>query len=144
MRYSADDLKKYRYYQGVRWIWSVREILARADLDPLDADDIDHSLGMAQIGLFYAGFGNDQHECPVDFGPDWEPEARDDLDTYSNGRPVTTTVEWDGGEHTQVWHPDPFHADNFSQVLLIKQQPPGWRIAIIGEHGALGHLETDN
>lgn len=144
MRYSADDYKKYTYAQAVRWIWSVREIVARVNLDALDADDIDHLLGFIQIGLYTGAFTNSEDEYPVDIGADWVPESRDDLDIYDDGRPVTTTVEWDGGQHTQVWHPDPFHPDNFSQVLLLKQQAPGWRIAIICQHAVLDHLETDS
>jgi hypothetical protein len=145
MRYSADDFKKYTYYTSARWIWCVREILARVDLDTMDADDINHLLGTAQIGLYHAGFANNENECLGDFDADCEPESRDDLNTYDDGRPVTTTVEWDGGQHTQVWHPDPLHPGNFSQVLWLKQQTPAaWRIALIGENGVLDHLVTES
>jgi hypothetical protein len=53
------------------------------------------------------------------------PAARtDDLDLnhYSDGRQVATTLRWPDGWYTHVWHRDPLHPDNRpGQVLELQE-----------------------
>jgi hypothetical protein len=102
------------------------------------------SLGQLELWLYLAAFVDDD-----DAGNeiDWsvrELIGGDAVNTYSDGRPVATTIRWDRGWVTHIWHPDPLHPSNRpGQVFDLEEESGCRRRLIITAPGILDTFETD-
>jgi hypothetical protein len=70
--------------------------------------------------------------------------GEDAVNTYSDCRPVSTTIRWDDGWVTHVWHPDRLHPSNRpGQVFDLEEESGCRRRLIITAPGILDTFETD-
>jgi hypothetical protein len=142
---SPADYKKYLYAKGVHRIRRIEDTLDRLDLDDEIDNDIKCSLDSVQSFLYLAAFVEDDTTMKNEVASAIDLESRSDLNTYSDGRPVNTTIRWDGGYVTHVWHPDPMHADNCpGQIRELEEESwPCRRKLIITAPGIIDTFETD-
>jgi hypothetical protein len=112
IHYTPRDYKKYLYALGVQRLGRLHDI----GEEFVDEEQLGYSihaeLGDIAAWLYRCAFVDDDE---IVAGVRGIPAARtrdESLNCYSDGRPVATTLHWDGGWHTHVWHPDPLHPDN--------------------------------
>lgn len=94
--YNCDDHKKFMYALCAR---DIRRLAAMVDRANLDADirvEMDSALEQLEARLFLFAFADDATGTLVG-----------DVDRYSDGRPVTTTIDWGGAFATLVHSPHP-------------------------------------
>jgi hypothetical protein len=142
--YPAEDYKKYVYALGKHRVRRLYDSVGGLDLDLDTSADITCSLGQLEMWLHLAAFVDDDDACN-DMG--WHVRhlmGGDAVNTYSDGRPVATTIRWDGGWVTHVWHPDPLHPSNRpGQVFDLEEESGCRRRLIITAPGILDTFETD-
>ena len=140
--YPIEDYKKYIYALGIHRVRRLYD--AFAGLDPETSDDVTSSLRQLEMWLFLAAFVDDD-DASNDMG--WHVRdlmGGDAVNTYSDCRPVATTIRWDGGWVTHVWHPDPLHPSNRpGQVFDLEEESGCRRRLIITAPGILDTFETD-
>lgn len=164
--YTTGDYKKYVYAQGKRPIWRIQEIITALDgahgFDSEDGNDLAYMLANAGYYLWLAAFVDDHRQADAEkqrgiaWGPahpatDPNPEAKAHkaADTYSDGRPVTTTFRFgDGADDyvTHVWHPDPLHPDNRPGAVIEFSQGPfpfRYRHLIVTAPGIIDTYKSD-
>ena len=151
--YPTGDYKKYIYAQGKQRISRIREIIAALESSNIcnieDAQDLDSLLVNVVYVLWCAAFVDDHRQAddcaqwrigwpPTHPVPDPKPDegrALEAADTYSDGRPVTTTFRHGDAEDeyvTHVWHPDPLHPDNRpGGVIEFSQGPYPFRYGVV-------------
>jgi hypothetical protein len=107
--------------------------------------DITCSLRQLEMWLYLAAFVDDDEAYNDMGGHLCNLMAGDAVNTYSDGRPVATTIRWDGGWVTHVWHPDPLHPSNRPGQVLDLEEESGRcrRRLIITAPGILDTFETD-
>jgi hypothetical protein len=143
--YPTEDYKKYIYALGKQRVRRLYDSVGMLDVDPEISDDITCSLGQLELWLYLAAFvdddeaGNERGWNVQDLG------SGDAVNSYSDGRPVATTVRWDGGWVTHVWHPDPQHPSNRPGQVFDLEEESGCcrRRLIITAPGILDTFETD-
>jgi hypothetical protein len=100
--YTTEDCKKYSYALCLGDLRRVYAVIRRLNLDPETELKIACLLEQAEIRLFAAAF--------IDTSQ-WFEEGGNEVvvhhGAYSDGRPVQTRVEWEGGYATVVHPPDP-------------------------------------
>jgi hypothetical protein len=142
--YPTEDYKKYIYALGVHRVRRLYDSVGGLDLDLETSDDVTSSLRQIEMWLFLAAFVDDD-DASNDMG--WHVRdlmGGDAVNTYSDGRPVATTIRWDGGWVTHVWHPDPLHPLNRpGQVFDLEEESGCPRRLIITAPGILDTFETD-
>ncbi len=142
--YPTEDYKKYIYALGKHRVRRLHNAVGTLDLDLETSDDVTSSLRQAEMWLFLAAFVDDDDACNEMGWDVWDLMAGDAVNTYSDGRPVATTIQWDGGWVTHVWHPDPLHPSNRpGQVLDLEEESGCRRRLIITAPGILDTFETD-
>jgi hypothetical protein len=114
------------------------------DLDRDTSTDITCSLGQLKLWFYLSAFVDDD-DASNDMGWHVRDLMREDaVNTYSDGHPVATTIRWDGGWVTHVWHPDPLHPSNRpGQVFDLEEELGSRRRLIITAPGILDTFETD-
>ena len=108
----AEDYKKYIFALGRHRVRRLHDSVRTLDLDPDIGNDITCSLDQLELWLYLAAFVDDDN-AGNEIG--WNVRdliSGDAVNTYSDGRPVATTIRWDGGWVTHVWHPDSLHPAN--------------------------------
>jgi len=143
--YPTEDYKKYIYALGMHRVRRVCDSVGGLDLDPEASDDFTYSMHQIQM-LFYLAAFVDDDDASNDMGWHVRDLMRGDaVNTYSDGRPVATTIQWDGGWVTQVWHPDPLHPSNRpGQVFDLEEESGRCRKRLImTAPGILDTFETD-
>jgi hypothetical protein len=142
--YTTEDYKKYFYALGMHRVRRVCDSVGGLDLDPEASDDVTYSMHQIQMWLYLAAFVDDD-----DAGNEMGWNLRDliggdAVNTYSDGRPVATTIRWDGGWVTHVWHPDPQHPSNQpGQVFDLEEESGSRRRLIITAPGILDTFVSD-
>ena len=130
--YTTEDYKKYIYALGMHRVRRLYDSVATLGVDIDISTDITCSLGQLELWLYLAAFVDDD-----DAGNEMGWNLRDliggdAVNTYSDGRPVATTIRWDGGWVTHVWHPDPQHPSNQpGQVFDLEEESWSRRRLII-------------
>ena len=152
--YTAADYKKYVYAKGVHRIGRINEIVEALDsthgFDPEMTNDLGHQLDEVQRWLWLAAFCDDDDHTESECERMANPEAQKAADTYSDGRPVTTTFRFGDGDHdyvTHVWHPDPLHPRNRAGTVIEFSEGPypfRWRQLIVTAPGLIDTLEEDD
>ena len=152
--YTAADYKKYVHAKGVHRIGRINEIIDALDsahgFDPEVTNDLGYQLDEAQMWLWLAAFCDDDDHTKSEYERMADPEAQKAADTYSDGRPVTTTFRFGDGDHdyvTHVWHPDPLHPRNRSGAVIEFSEGPypfRWRQLIVTAPGVIDTLEEDD
>lgn len=142
--YPTEDYKKYIYALGMQRIRRLYDSMGGLDLDIDTSTDIVCSLGQLEMWLYLAAFV-DHDDARNDMGRHLRDlMGGDAVNTYSDGRPVATTIRWDGGWVTHVWHPDPQHPSNRpGQVFDLEEESGSQRRLIITAPGILDTFETD-
>ena len=143
--YPTEDYKKYIYALGMHRVRRLYDSVGGLDLDVDTSTDIVCSLGQLEMWLYLAAFV-DHDDARNDVGRHLRDlMGGDAVNTYSDGRPVATTIRWDGGWVTHVWHPDPLHPSNQPGRVLDLEEESGWcrRRLIITAPGILDTFETD-
>jgi len=142
--YPTEDYKKYIYALGKHRVRRLHDSVGTLDLHPDISNDITCSLDQVEMWLYLAAFVEDD-DVGNEIG--WSMTdlmAGDAVNTYSDGRPVTTTIRWDGGWVTHVWHPDPLHPSNCpDQVFDLEEESGSRRRLVITALGILDTVETD-
>jgi hypothetical protein len=156
--YSTEDYKKYIYAHVAHRIGRIGDTVNRLELDADTEEELVCSLIQVQWFLYHAAFVDDEDaakevvaayvdddDAAEEVGCALDLMRRSDLNTYSDGRPVTTTIRWDGGYVTHVWHPDPMHPDNRpGQVRNLQEESwPCRRKLVITAPGIIDTFETD-
>jgi hypothetical protein len=142
--YPTEDYKKYIYALGIHRLKRLYDVVGDLDVDLRTSDDVTSSLCQVEVWLFLAAFVDDD-----DASNDIDRHVRDlmgkdAVNTYSDGRTVATTIRWDGGWVTHVWHPDPLHPSNRpGQVFDLEEESGCRRRLIITAPGILDTFETD-
>jgi hypothetical protein len=142
--YPTEDYKKYIYALGMHRVRRLYDVFGGLDPDLETTNDGMCSLGQLELWLYLAAFIDDD-----DAGNDMGWHVRDliggdAVNAYSDGRAVATTIRWDGGWVTHVWHPDPLHPSNRpGQVLDLEEESGCRRRLIITAPGILDTFETD-
>jgi hypothetical protein len=142
--YPTEDYKKYIYALGMQRVRRLCDLFGGLDPDVETTNDGMCSLGQLQLWLYLAAFVDDD-EAGNEIGWNVRDLIRGDaVSTYSDGRPVATTIRWDGGWVTHVWHPDPQHPSNQpGQVFDLEEELRSRRRLIIAAPGILDTFETD-
>jgi hypothetical protein len=142
--YPTEDYKKYIYALGMHRVRRLYDTVGGLDLVSETSDDITCSLRQLQVWLYLAAFVDDD-DAGNEMGWNVMDLIRGDaVNTYSDGRPVATTIRWDGGWVTHVWHPDPSHPSNQpGQVFDLEEESGSRRRLIITAPGILDTFETD-
>lgn len=126
--YTNDDYKKYAHAQCVKHVERVWRLLEASKLGSAGTFCTD-VLWDLDRWLHRVAFidNDDQAEAHDDwvmaqiraYPPGQSPglaRQKRDVNTYSDGRPVSTTIRFGPDEDvhfvTHVWHPDPLHPDN--------------------------------
>jgi hypothetical protein len=143
--YATEDYKKYIYALGKQRVRRLHDSVGTFDADIEISNDLTCSLGQLEMWLFLAAFVDDD-DASNDMG--WHVRdlmGGDAVNTYSDCRPVSTTIRWDGGWVTRVWHPDPLHPSNRPGQVLDLEEESGRcrRRLIITAPGILDTCETD-
>jgi hypothetical protein len=142
--YATEDYKKYIHALGMHRVRRLYDSVGGLDLDVDTSTDIVCSLGQLEMWLYLAAFVDDD-DAYHDMG--WQLRdlmGGDAVNTYSDGRPVATTIRWDGGWATHVWHPDPLHPSNRQgQVFDLEEESLSRRRLIITAPGIVDTFETD-
>jgi hypothetical protein len=142
--YPREDFKKYICALGRHRIERLYDLFGGLDPDMETTNDGMCSLGQLELWLYLAAFVDDD-DVGNEIG--WSMTdlmAGDAVNTYSDGRPVTTTIRWDGGWVTHVWHPDPLHPSNCpDQVFDLEEESGSRRRLVITALGILDTVETD-
>jgi len=142
--YPREDFKKYICALGRHRIERLYDLFGGLDPDLETTNDGMCSLGQLQLWLYLAAFVDDD-QAGNEIG--WNVRdliSGDAVNTYSDGRPVATTIRWDGGWVTHVWHPDPQHPSNQpGQVFDLEEESWSRRRLIITAPGILDTFETD-
>lgn len=94
--YNCEDHKKFVYALCARDIRRLAAMVDRASLDVNARSEIDCALEQLEARLFLFWFADDATGRFVG-----------DVDRYSDGRPVMTTINWGHGFATLVHCPDP-------------------------------------
>ena len=142
--YTTEDYKKYVFALGVHRVRRLHDVAESLDLDLETSDDVTSSLRQVEMWLFLAAFVDDD-DAGDEIG--WNVRdlmGGDEVNTYSDGRPVATTIRWNGGWVTHVWHPDPLHPSNRpGQVFDLEEESGCRRRLIITAPGILDTFDTD-
>ena len=142
--YTTEDYKKYVYALGKHRVRRLYDSVATLGVDIDISTDITCSLGQLELWLYLAAFVDDD-DAGDEIG--WNVRdliSGDAVNTYSDGRPVATTIRWDGGWVTHVWHPDPSHPSNRpGQVFDLEEESGSRRRLVITALGILDTFETD-
>ena len=143
--YPTEDYKKYICALGRHRVRRLYDLVGTLDVDLEISDDITCSLGQLELWLYLAAFVDDD-DAGNEIG--WDVRdlmGGDAVNTYSDGRPVATTIRWDGGWVTHVWHPDPLHPSNQPGRVFDLEEESGRcrRRLIITAPGILDTFETD-
>jgi DNA-binding MarR family transcriptional regulator len=109
--YTTEDYKKYIFAEGRAYIARIGDVIEALnehhDLDQENYEDLTCMLDQAICYLNRAAFADD-HGQPL--------RTVEEVSTFDDGRPVSTTVHFDEDEGDQyiehAWHPDPNHPDN--------------------------------
>jgi hypothetical protein len=144
--YTTEDYEKYICALGRHRIERLYDSVGGLDLDIDISTDITCSLGQLELWLYLAAFvDDDDDDAGKEIGWNVRDLIRGDaVNMYSDGRPVATTIRWDGGWVTHVWHPDPLHPSNRpGQVLDLEEEVLCRRRLIITAPGILDTFETD-
>jgi hypothetical protein len=169
IRDTAEDFKKYTYAEAKNYIRRIQEIVEALDkkfgFDYEDSQDLGFLFENAvRKYLHQATFFDDHHQ--VEAQEKWEREVRSAysrtegplqefeemfqaLNTFSDGRVVTTTVRYGEGDDetvTHVWHPDPQHPDNQPGAVICFSQGPypfRWRYATVVAPGVLSEVRRE-
>jgi hypothetical protein len=143
--YPREDFKKYVCALGRHRIERLYDLFGGLDPDLETTNDGMCSLGQLELWLYLAAFVDDD-EAGSEIGWNVRDLIRGDaVNTYSDGRPVATTIRWDGGWATHIWHPDPLHPSNRPGRILDLEEELGScpRRLIITAPGILDTVETD-
>jgi hypothetical protein len=140
----TEDYKKYVYALGKQRVRRLYDAVGTLGADLDISSDITCSLGQLELWLYLAAFVDDD-DASNDMGCHVRDlMGGDAVNTYSDGRPVATTIRWDGGWVTHVWHPDPLHPSNRpGQVFDLEEESGSQRRLIITAPGILDTFETD-
>jgi hypothetical protein len=141
--YPTEDYKKYIYGLGKQRVRRLHDSVGTLDADIENSTDLTCSLDQLEMWLYLAAFVDDDEACS-DMGWHVRDLMRGDaVNTYSDGRAVATTIRWDGGWVTHVWHPDPLHPSNQpGQVFDLEEESGCRRRLIITAPGILDTFET--
>ncbi len=93
--YSAEDHRKYHYALLARDIRRLAAKIHRANVDDDTRQMIDTALEQLEARVWLMSFHDPVNDTLIQ-----------DQDTYSDGRPVTTTISWGDGYATLVHPPD--------------------------------------
>ena len=93
---NAVDETKYNYALLARDIRRLAALIHRTDIHGPAREPIDHALEKLESRTWLISFVNPASGALVH-----------DQDVYSDGRPVTTAIDWGGGFATLVHCPDP-------------------------------------
>jgi hypothetical protein len=141
--HPTDDYKKYVYALGKHRVRRLYDAVGTLGADLDISSDITCSLGQLELWLYLAAFVDDDSDNEMGWNIT-DLMAGDAVNTYSDGRPVATTIQWDGGWVTHVWHPDPQHPSNHpGQVFDLEEEVGCRRRLIITAPGVLDTFETD-
>jgi hypothetical protein len=141
--YPTEDYKKYVYALGRHRVRRLCDSVETLGADLEISSDITCSLGQLELWLYLAAFVDDDSDIEMGWNIT-DLMAGEAANTYSDGRPVATTIQWDGGWVTHVWHPDPQHPSNRpGQVFDLEEESGCRRRLIITAPGILDTFETD-
>jgi hypothetical protein len=143
--YPTEDYKKYVYALGMQRVRRLYDSVETLGADTDISTDITCSLGQLELWLYLAAFVDDD-DAGNEMGWNVRDLIRGDaVNTYSDGRPVATTIRWDGGWVTHVWHPDPQHPSSQpGQVFDLEEESGSRRRLIITAPGILDTFESDD
>jgi hypothetical protein len=95
--YPTEDYKKYIFALGKHRIERLYDLFGGLDPDLETTNDGMCSLGQLELWLYLAAFVDDD-DAGNEMGWNVRDLIRGDaVSTYSDGRPVATTIRWDGG-----------------------------------------------
>jgi hypothetical protein len=94
--HTAEDHRKYTYALLSRDIRRVTAMIHRADIDDDTRKMIDAALDQLETRVWVMAFHDPAAGSLIK-----------DQNVYSDGRPVTTAIDWGGGFATLVHSPDP-------------------------------------
>jgi hypothetical protein len=143
--YPTEDYKKYVYALGMQRVRRLYDVFGGLDPDLETTNDGMCSLGQLELWLYLAAFVvNDDAGSEIG----WDVRdliSGDAVNTDCDGRPVATTIRWDSGWVTHVWHPNPQHPSNQpGQVFDLEEESGSCRRKlIITAPGILDTFETD-
>jgi hypothetical protein len=142
--YPTEDYKKYTFALGLHRVRRLYDLFGGLDPSLETSDDFTSSLHQLELWLYLAAFVDDD-DVGNEIGWNVRDLMRGDAaNTYSDGRPVATTIRWDDGWVTHVWHPDPQHPSNRpGQVFDLEEESGCRRRLIITAPGILDTFETD-
>ena len=142
--YPTEDYKKYVCALGRHRIERLYDFFGGLDPYLETTNNAMCSLGQLELWLYLAAFVDDD-DAGNEMGWNVRDLIRGDaVNTYSDGRPVATTIRWDGGWATHVWHPDPLHASNRpGQVFDLEEESGCRRRLVITAPGILDTFESD-
>jgi hypothetical protein len=144
IQYPTADYKKYIFALGMHRVRRLYDVFGGLDPYLKTTNDGVCSLGQLEQWLYLAAFVDDD-EAGNEIG--WNVGdliSGDAVNTYSDGRPVATTIRWDGGWVTHVWHPDPLHPSNRpGQLFDLEEELASRRRLIITAPGILDIFDTD-
>jgi hypothetical protein len=143
--YPPEDYKKYIYALARQRIERLHDLFDGLDPDLETTNDGICSLGQLELWFYLAAFVDDD-DAGNEMGWNVRDLIRGDaVNTYSDGRPVATTIRWDGGWVTHVWHPDPQHPSSQpGQVFDLEEESGSRRRLIITAPGILDTFESDD
>lgn len=130
--FTADDYRKFGYALVARDVRRLAALLHQTDIDDGTKDSVDTALSHVEMRVWATLL------CDPISGDLIQPE-----DTYSDGRRVTTTIDWGQGFFTLVNSPDPDEDSVDCAIELIEERWP----ATPGEPpcgGAGGGLDEDD
>jgi heme-degrading monooxygenase HmoA len=135
--YTSEDYRKYLYAQGALRIQRIVGEMDRLELSDED-DYLLNNLEQIEACLHLTAFEDREAiqkttNIPGRVGILLTGELK-----YSDGRAVTTTVFWEDGSETYVWHPDPEHSMNQSgHVIDMDARSPSNRKLIVTGYGSI-------
>lgn len=108
---NAHDHKKFDYALVTRDIRRLTALIHRAEIDGATGKFIDAALEQLEARVWMLAF----------YDPDSEVLIQDQA-VYSDGRPVTTTVDWGNGFATLVHCPDPADGTSGSKTDELSEE----------------------
>jgi hypothetical protein len=122
--YTAIDYKKYIYALGVQRLERLHDIGEKF----VDEQELGYSIhdevGDMREWLYRAALVDDDEVLAGVRGIPAAMTGDADLNHYSDRRQVATTLRWDGGWYTHVWHPDENHPSNRPGQVMAPQEYP--------------------
>jgi hypothetical protein len=110
---EAEDHRKFDYALVARDIRRLTALIHRADIDDETRDLLDAALEQLEARVWLTSFHDPVRDVLIQ-----------DQDTYSDGRPVTTTIDCGSGVATLVHCPDP--ADGTSRTGAEELSEERW------------------